>query len=159
VIDRDGFRPNVGIILTNTRGQVFWARRAGEDAWQFPQGGINAGETPEQAMYRELQEEVGLTAEHVQVLGATQDWLKYRLPRQFVRRGRRPVCIGQKQIWFLLELQPEAEQHVRFDVTHQPEFDGWKWVDYWQPTKQVVFFKRDVYRQALKELAPLRLAA
>lgn len=159
MIDRDGFRPNVGIILTNARGQVFWARRAGEDAWQFPQGGINADETPEQAMYRELKEEVGLTAEHVQLLGATQDWLKYRLPKQFIRRGRRPVCVGQKQIWFLLGLAPEAEQYVRFDTTDQPEFDGWKWVDYWQPSKQVVFFKRAVYRQALKELAPLRLAA
>lgn len=154
VIDRDGYRPNVGIVLTNARGQVLWAKRIGQDAWQFPQGGVRGGESAEQALFRELEEEVGLRAEHVEVVGCTRNWLRYRLPRRYVRRNRHPLCIGQKQKWFLLRLAA-PESCVRFDATDQPEFDGWRWVDYWQPVNEVVFFKRDVYRRALDELAAL----
>ena len=102
MIDPDGYRPNVGIILMREDGRVFWARRAYRDGWQFPQGGMNSDETPLEAMYRELREETGLQPEHVEVLGATPGWLRYRLPRRFVRRNERPICIGQKQVWFLL---------------------------------------------------------
>jgi putative (di)nucleoside polyphosphate hydrolase len=154
VIDADGFRPNVGIILVNASGQVFWAKRIRQDAWQFPQGGIQRGETPDQALYRELEEELGLKPEHVQVLGVTRDWLRYRLPSRLIRRGRHPVCIGQKQKWFLLRMKCE-ECLVHFDATAHPEFDGWRWVDYWLPLDEVVAFKRDVYRGALNQLAPL----
>ncbi|HVT37366.1 MAG TPA: RNA pyrophosphohydrolase [Nevskiaceae bacterium] len=154
MIDRDGFRPNVGIILASSSGQVLWAKRAGQDAWQFPQGGINRGESPEEAMYRELNEELGLDRTHVQVLGVTQDWLHYRLPQRFIRRRRGRVCIGQKQKWFALRLIG-AESLVRFDVTLQAEFDGWRWVDYWHPLAEVIEFKREVYHKALHELAPL----
>lgn len=154
VIDRDGYRPNVGIVLTNAHGQVLWAKRIGQDAWQFPQGGVRGGESAEQALFRELEEEVGLRAEHVEVVGCTRNWLRYRLPRRYVRRNRHPLCIGQKQKWFLLRLAA-PESCVRFDATDQPEFDGWRWVDYWQPVNEVVFFKRDVYRRALDELAAL----
>ncbi|MDN5873606.1 MAG: RNA pyrophosphohydrolase [Salinisphaera sp.] len=155
MIDEDGFRANVGIVLTNACGDVLWAKRIGQNAWQFPQGGVRSGESPEQALYRELQEEVGLLPEHVRIIGCTSDWLRYRLPNRYVRRHRRPLCIGQKQKWYLLQLQA-PETCVRFDSTEQPEFDGWCWVDYWQPVDEVVFFKRDVYRKALGELAPLR---
>lgn len=153
MIDADGFRPNVGIILSNPAGKLLWAKRIGQDAWQFPQGGIQQDETPEQALYRELNEEIGLEAGHVDVLGQTRDWLRYRLPPRFVRRGD-PVCIGQKQIWFLLRLQAD-ENLVRFDRGDKPEFDGWRWVDYWYPLREVVFFKREVYRRALQEFANL----
>jgi len=95
VIDSDGYRANVGIVLSNSEGAVLWARRAGQDAWQFPQGGINADEDPEQAMYRELWEEVGLKPEHVEIVGVTRKWLRYRLPKRFIRRDSQPVCIGQ----------------------------------------------------------------
>ena len=81
MIDADGFRANVGIILANTQGQVLWAKRIGHNAWQFPQGGIDRGETPMDAMYRELWEEVGLHPRHVDLLAVTQDWLRYRLPQ------------------------------------------------------------------------------
>ena len=154
MIDADGFRPNVGIILINQGGQVLWARRVGQDAWQFPQGGIRRDESPEQAMYRELREEVGLAPEDVAVLGSTNGWLRYRLPEQFVRRRRRPVCIGQKQRWFLLRLL-SADTRLRLDTTATPEFDRWRWVQYWQPLREVVFFKREVYRQALEQLGPI----
>ena len=154
MIDADGFRPNVGIILAHADGRVLWAKRIGQEAWQFPQGGINHGETPEQALYRELEEELGLKSEHVQYLGVTGGWLSYRLPSRLVRRSRRPVCIGQKQKWFLLRLVG-CETMVSFDHTVKPEFDGWRWVDYWHPLNEVVSFKREVYRDALKELAPL----
>lgn len=154
MIDSDGFRPNVGIIICRDDGQVLWAKRAGQDGWQFPQGGIDRGETAEQALYRELHEELGLGPEDVDCLGATPGWLRYRLPRRSVRRCQRPVCIGQKQKWFILRFVGD-ESSVRFDRHHQPEFDDWRWVDYWYPLQQVVTFKRGVYRRALQQLAPL----
>jgi len=154
VIDSDGFRANVGIMLANDAGQLLWARRiGGRDAWQFPQGGINQGESAEQALYRELEEEVGLAGDAVKVVAATRGWLRYRLPLRFVRKGQDPVCIGQKQKWFLLHLRA-ADDAVRLDANSKPEFDHWQWVSYWYPLNQVVAFKREVYRRALKELAP-----
>jgi len=153
MIDSDGFRPNVGIILANQCGQVLWAKRIGQDAWQFPQGGINDDETPEQAMFRELYEEVGLQPTDVRVLACTRGWLRYRLPRRLVRKDSRPLCVGQKQKWFLLELV-SPDELVRVDLSESPEFDDWRWVSYWFPVGRVVAFKRDVYRRAMKELAP-----
>src|SRR4051812_30750766 len=101
MLDREGFRPNVGIILLNKSNQVFWGKRLHEHSWQFPQGGIKYGETPLQAMHRELYEEVGLHPEHVEILGRTRDWLRYEVPETFIRRESRGAYRGQKQIWFL----------------------------------------------------------
>lgn len=158
MVDAEGFRPNVGIVLANAAGQLLWAKRIGMHAWQFPQGGLNPGETAEQALYRELREEVGLMPEAVTVLGATREWLRYRLPQRYVRKGRVPVCIGQKQRWFALRLT--APDHaVRLDLGTPPEFDDWRWVDFWHPLKEVVPFKRAVYEAALHELEPLVRAA
>jgi len=154
VIDSEGYRANVGIILCNQAGKLFWARRIGEDAWQFPQGGIQDHESPEQALFRELNEETGLQPEDVQIVGCTRDWLRYQIPKRFLRRHIKPVCIGQKQVWYLLRLVGE-EDKVYLDGTKHPEFDHWRWVNYWLPVKEVVPFKRKVYRQALEELAPL----
>jgi putative (di)nucleoside polyphosphate hydrolase len=140
-------------VVANDLGQVLWARRVGgRDAWQFPQGGINRGESPEQALYRELHEEIGLLPEAVEVLGCTRGWLRYRLPKAFVRKGQNPVCIGQKQKWYLLRLVADDTQ-VRLDRNEKPEFDHWQWVSYWYPLNQVIEFKREVYRRAMKELA------
>ncbi len=154
MIDPDGFRPNVGIILSNSDSQLLWARRIGQDAWQFPQGGMRSDETPAEAMYRELAEEVGLQPEHVELIGATRGWLRYRLPRQYIRHSSRPLCIGQKQVWFLLRILC-TDKAVCLNQSDSPEFDCWRWVDYWHPLKEVVSFKRSVYRKALDELAPL----
>ena len=153
MLDREGYRPNVGIILCNAKNEVFWGKRIREHSWQFPQGGIKRGESPEQAMYRELQEEIGLLPEHVEILGATPGWLRYRLPHRAVRHNERHVCIGQKQVWFLLRLVGD-ESHVRLDLTDSPEFDHWRWVDFWYPMQHVVMFKRGVYARALLHLAP-----
>lgn len=154
MVDADGFRPNVGIVLSNEHGQVFWARRVGgQDAWQFPQGGINNNESTEEALFRELHEEVGLDAGCVQILAETRSWLRYRLPKRLRRYNSTPGFKGQKQKWFLLKLLAD-ETCVSFDCSLKPEFDHWRWVSYWYPVRQVVDFKREVYRHALKELAP-----
>ena len=153
VIDPDGYRPNVGIVIMNAEGRVFWARRVHRDGWQFPQGGMNTDETPLEAMYRELREETGLLPQHVEVLAATPGWLRYRLPQRAIRRRDRLVCIGQKQVWFLLQLKGD-ESAVRLDLTDKPEFDHWRWVDFWYPLEHVVTFKRGVYSRALCHLAP-----
>lgn len=153
MIDANGFRANVGIILCNDAGRLFWARRVGMDAWQFPQGGIKRHESPEAAMYRELHEEVGLQASQVEIIGQTRRWLRYRLPERFVRTNRHPVCIGQKQKWFAVRLIGD-DSLVDLNRVERPEFDDWRWVSYWRPVRDVVAFKRNVYRKALTELAP-----
>jgi putative (di)nucleoside polyphosphate hydrolase len=152
-IDSEGFRANVGIILANADGKLLLAGRIGNRGWQFPQGGMLLGETEKEAMYRELHEEVGLSATDVEVLGTTRDWLRYRLPDRYVRRGSKPLCIGQKQRWFMLKLLC-SEDCVRFDRCDSPEFDRWRWVDFWKPVNEVIYFKRRVYASALHELGP-----
>ncbi|GAA4897173.1 RNA pyrophosphohydrolase [Ferrimonas pelagia] len=156
MIDNDGFRANVGIIICNRQGQVLWARRFGQHSWQFPQGGVNEGESPEQAMYRELYEEVGLKKEDVRILARSRSWLRYRLPKRLVRQDSKPVCIGQKQKWFLLQLQG-SEARINLAACGHPEFDDWRWVSYWYPVRQVVSFKREVYRKILTEFIPTAL--
>ncbi len=154
MIDKDGYRPNVGIILCNQQSQVFWARRCSRDGWQFPQGGIKHNETPEQALYRELYEEIGLKAEHVEVVGRTRGWLRYEIPKQYLRLPQQRPFKGQKQIWFLLRLLGQ-EADFCLNASRTPEFDEWRWVDYWSPLEFIVDFKRNVYHSALTELAPL----
>jgi putative (di)nucleoside polyphosphate hydrolase len=154
VIDSEGYRANVGIILCNPQGKLFWARRIGQQAWQFPQGGIRHDESPEQALYRELSEEIGLGREDVELLGSTRHWLRYRLPRELIRYHHQPVCIGQKQRWFLLQLLTN-DSKVSLDTSEHPEFDRWRWVTSAEPVREVVPFKRQVYKRALEELGPL----
>lgn len=151
LVDNAGYRLNVGIILVNTSGRVFWGKRHGQDAWQFPQGGMQQNETPEDALFRELHEEIGLEKNDVEILGVTKRWLKYKLPKQYLRHGTKPLVIGQKQKWFLLKLTT-SEQKIRLDLSSSPEFDSWRWIDYKDPIETVIFFKKQVYKQALKEL-------
>ena len=155
MIDKHGYRPNVGIIIANKRGQVFWGKRARQDAWQFPQGGIQSGEQPEEALFRELQEETGLVKKDVRIVAVTKDWLRYRLPAHF-KRDKQSRFVGQKQKYFLVRLVSD-DQAFKLDCQQRPEFDDWRWVSYWYPVSQIVEFKKGVYQRALKELAP-RLA-
>jgi putative (di)nucleoside polyphosphate hydrolase len=152
MLDRDGYRPNVGIVICNARNEVFWGKRVKEHSWQFPQGGIKHGETPEQAMYRELEEEVGLKSHQVRILGRTRNWLRYEVPSQWIRREWRGSYRGQKQIWFLLRLIAR-DSDVSLRASEHPEFDAWRWHEYWVPLDTVIEFKREVYAQALNELA------
>jgi putative (di)nucleoside polyphosphate hydrolase len=154
VIDTAGFRANVAIVLLRSTNEVFIGRRAGGRGWQFPQGGLRQDEQPEEAVYRELYEEIGIQATEVDLLGSTPDWLHYRLPQRYLRPEQQPLCIGQKQRWFLFRAKSDT---LRFDfeTTAEPEFDRWRWVNYWQPARMVIGFKRPVYREALKRLSSL----
>jgi len=149
--DDEVYRPNVGIIVCNRKGQVLWARRTRLDGWQFPQGGVEEEETCDQAAYRELQEEVGLKQTHVRLLASTDNWFRYDLPRRYLRDGS--IFRGQKQRWYLFEMLV-SDQCVNLSTYQHPEFDAWRWVDYWLPLQQIIDFKRNVYRQALTELEP-----
>ena len=154
MIDSEGFRANVGIILCNAEGRLFWAKRINQRSWQFPQGGIRRDESPEQAMFRELAEEVGLQPHHVEIIGRTEGWLRYRLPQRLIRRGKQPICIGQKQVWFLLRFLGD-DSAFSLDSCEEPEFCTYRWVDFWYPVDNVITFKRAVYRKALTLLEPL----
>lgn len=151
-IDAEGFRANVGIVLIRDDRQVFLGGRTGGRGWQFPQGGVQRNEAPEEALYRELKEEIGLDPSDVELVAATRHWLRYRLPTQYVRKNSQPRCIGQKQRWFMLRFR-SSEDRLHFDSTTAPEFDRWRWVDYWTPVREVIYFKRAVYVRALDELA------
>ncbi len=153
MLDSQGFRLNVGMVIANGYGDVLWARRIRQDGWQFPQGGIIEGETVQEAMYRELKEEVGLSPDHVEVLSVTKRWLYYRLPERNIKApSDKKQCIGQKQKWFLLQLKAD-EQIVDISANNTPEFDSWEWVNYWYPVNQIVDFKRWVYQRMLRELS------
>jgi len=158
LIDPDGFRANVGIMLMSDDGRLFLGRRTGGRGWQFPQGGMRRGESPQESLFRELQEEIGLERGDVDLLGHTARWLRYRLPARFLRRNRHPMCIGQKQRWYLMRLRSD-ESHFNFARTAEPEFDQYRWVNFWDPVREVIYFKRTVYVRALTELAPLAFPA
>lgn len=154
VIDGEGYRANVGIILLNLNcTKVFWGRRIRQKSWQFPQGGLNLGDNALSAMYRELYEEIGLRPQDIEVLSVTKGWFKYRLPSTLLR-NKDPLYVGQKQKWFLLRLLA-ADTNLNLNATHSPEFDSWRWVDYWYPLNQVIAFKRHVYRKSLEMLFPI----
>ncbi len=157
MIDKAGYRCGIGIILINERRQVFFAKRIGMPAWQFPQGGMKELETAEETMYRELKEEIGLSPEDVQILASTRRWLRYRLPAKLIRHYAQPLCIGQKQKWFLLRLV-STEANINLQSNGSPEFDAWAWVPYWHPLRQVVAFKRRVYVMVLKEFAKVAVS-
>lgn len=150
IIDRRGFRSNVGIIIVNADKKLLWAKRRGQEAWQFPQGGMQPGESLEQTLFRELEEEVGLKATDVDIVSVTERWLYYRLPQDLIRYHSRPLCIGQKQKWFLLKLLAEDTRICLEQPGHKAEFDDWCWVPYWYPVKHVIAFKKNVYIKALK---------
>ena len=152
MIDKEGYRPNVGIVILNDDNKVLWAKRVAEDAWQFPQGGINEGESPEVAMYRELMEEVGLSSDHVKIIGKTKNWLRYDVPTQWMRSDSNTHFRGQKQLWFLLKFIGK-DSDIFLTNSESPEFDSWRWDDFWSPLDQVIDFKREVYEKALTELS------
>jgi putative (di)nucleoside polyphosphate hydrolase len=154
-VDPQGYRPNVGMVIINNDNQVFWAQRTATSNWQFPQGGIHPGEALDEAMYRELNEEVGLLPEDVTILGQTEEWVKYLFDSQKVTRDGE-TYVGQKQIWFLLKLI-SSDDSIDIASNEHQEFDDWKWVDFWYPIDHIVEFKREVYKNTLKQFSKILL--
>ena len=154
MIDNDGYRKNVGIILCNSQNKLLICKRIGEESWQFPQGGFEKNENAESAMFRELFEEIGLKKNDISVLGLTKSWLRYNLPKKYQRKTNNKLCIGQKQKWFLLRLISD-DSNISFSNSKRPEFDSWRWVEDDKPMEIVINFKRDVYKKALEELIPI----
>ncbi len=147
------YRSNVAIVICNDHAQVLWARRIRRDGWQFPQGGIDHNESTLDAVYRELEEELGLKPCHVKLIGSTKNWLTYEIPHKYHRMNSRRKIKGQRQKWFMFKLIGN-ESDLCLNGSARPEFDHWKWVNYWVPADHVISFKRAVYRQALTELEP-----
>jgi len=143
------YRPCVGVMLLNARGEVFVGQRndRDKDAWQMPQGGVDEGETPEDAALRELEEETGVTRDLVEVIARTDDWLHYDLPVDVVPNIWKGRFRGQKQKWFLMRFNGRDNQ-IRIETAH-PEFSQWRWQSADTLVDSIVPFKRAVYLQVM----------
>ena len=150
----DGYRANVGIVICNPEGKVFFAKRRYQSGWQFPQGGIIEGESPKKAMWRELLEETGLKKENTKLIKTSQNWYEYNLTKKNIRKnGKGTLVIGQRQKWFLLSFTDNSDL-IKLDESPEQEFDSWKWVKPESSINQVIGFKRKVYQQVLDEFLP-----
>lgn len=146
------YRPCVGVVLINAHGQVFVGERIDTPgAWQMPQGGIDAGEEAPQAALRELEEEIGVHADHVEILGQTSDWLTYDLPDHLLGKVWKGKYRGQKQLWFLLRFKG-GDEAINIATAH-PEFSRWKWTDSAGLIADIVPFKRGIYEAVVAEFA------
>ncbi len=149
-MDKKNYRKGVGIIIVNADGQFFLGKRIGAEAWQFPQGGIDEGETPKEALYRELHEETGLAENKVEVLAISKRWLVYHIPHVFQRSRKK--YDGAMQKWFLLKLTGNNKD-INLNAIDHAEFDAWKWGDEVMAIKSVIRFKRAVYQSILSEFS------
>lgn len=140
------------MVIANGKGDVLLAERWGKSGWQFPQGGMESGECSEDALYREMYEELGLVRKQVRNIAFTAHFLPYTVPRELRRASGFGRFKGQCQRWFLLYMLA-SDDAVRLDVCKQPEFRTWSWVPYWYPLGVVVDFKREVYQRALGMLS------
>ena len=157
-----GYRPCVGLALFNPAGLVFVGRRANRSQrehtapgheWQMPQGGIDAGEQPIEAAYRELREETNVSS--VSLLAEAPDWLSYDLPREIGREAWRGKYRGQSQKWFAFRFDGDESE---IDILnpgggHKPEFDAWRWVPLAETAELIIPFKREVYREVVRQFA------
>lgn len=147
------YRPGVGIMLLNRRGDVFVARRTDVrgEAWQMPQGGIDRGEEPRAAALRELREEIG--TDRATILAESKGWLSYDLPAELVDKARHRHWRGQRQKWFIMRFTGD-ERDIDLATEH-PEFEAWKWVSVKDLPDLVVSFKRQVYLDLVSEFPEL----
>ena len=152
--DEKHYRKNVGITLINNKQQIFIAKRCKQDVWQLPQGGVDKNETILNAMFRELNEEIGLKKNHIEIISKMPQWLYYDIPETYRKQANKSKYIGQKQLWFLLKLV-SSDKNIKLDTYKIIEFDKWQWVDYWYPLKKVVSFKKQVYKKMLETFLPI----
>ena len=148
---KEGYRPNVAMVVLNSKNKVLICRRTNTKTWQFPQGGVDNNENLEKAMYRELLEEVGLRKDDVQYIGESDDTIIYDIPKTIRPNVLGGKFKGQEQKWFLLRIKND-DHEIRLDYEAFPEFDTFEWVSFWQPIDRIVDFKREAYRKALSEL-------
>ncbi|MDA7841584.1 RNA pyrophosphohydrolase [Gammaproteobacteria bacterium] len=144
------YRKGVGIIIVNAKGQFFLGKRIGAEAWQFPQGGIDEGENPEEALYRELHEETGLIKDRVTIVTVSKRWLVYHIPHVYQRSNKQ--YDGAMQKWFLLRLTGTNED-INLNAVDQAEFDAWKWADKKTAINSVIRFKKGVYASIFSEFS------
>ena len=147
------YRPNAGIIIFNKKGKLLWCKRKTGDGWQFPQGGIDEGESPEDAILRETYEEVGLQSKHIEIIKENERWIEYdvpkeKIPKYFSLKNRN--FKGQRQKWFLARFLGE-DHEINLNLHNQIEFTDWTWSSYWHPVAAGVVFKRDSYRKVLND--------
>ena len=145
------YRSNVGIMMVNKTGYIFVGQRLdnNQNAWQMPQGGIDAGEDPETAAYRELLEETGVNHQNVRFLASSSRWLSYDLPEDLIPTLWNGKFRGQKQKWFLFKfLGKDGDINI---ATEHPEFSKWKWISKENLLEEIVPFKKSVYENVLKE--------
>lgn len=147
------YRPCVGIMLLNSDGLIFAGERIDTPgAWQMPQGGVDAGEGPEDAALRELTEEIGVSPDDVEVIRCTQDAVRYDLPEHLLGKVWGGRYRGQEQHWFLMRLTASDDA---IDIqTEHPEFAHWKWTNPHDLLEEIVPFKRAVYEQVVRQLLP-----
>jgi putative (di)nucleoside polyphosphate hydrolase len=149
------YRPSVGMMVISPAGKVFVGRRIDrgevEEVWQMPQGGVDHGEDLRGAALRELEEEIG--TRKVEIIGETQGWLQYDLPDELLGKALHGKYRGQRQRWFAMRFRGE-DRDINVETGH-PEFDSWKWVDPNELLSLIVPFKRDVYREVLRQLGSL----
>lgn len=152
--EESNYRLNVGLIIVNTYGKVLICKRKNSNQWQFPQGGIDKGESPIEAAKREIFEEVGIKPSKIKVLGKIKDWVKYEIPKELAKKSfKKKGIVGQKQKWFIFKIKTEA--CISFVNDPDNEFDDFAWVSYWRPIALIVSFKKEVYRNVLAELLPI----
>jgi putative (di)nucleoside polyphosphate hydrolase len=152
--EESNYRLNVGLIIVNNYGKVLICKRKNSNQWQFPQGGIDEGESPIEAAKREIFEEVGIKPSKIKVLGKIKDWVKYEIPKELAKKSfKKKGIVGQKQKWFIFKIKSEA--CISFVNDPDNEFDDFAWVSYWRPIALIVSFKKEVYRNVLAELLPI----
>lgn len=152
--EESNYRLNVGLIIVNNYGKVLICKRKNSNQWQFPQGGIDKGESPIEAAKREIFEEVGIKPSKIKVLGKIKDWVKYEIPKELAKKSfKKKGIVGQKQKWFIFKIKSEA--CITFVNDPDNEFDDFAWVSYWRPIALIVSFKKEVYRNVLAELLPI----